>query len=969
MGWFFGCFGCGKKDRRHGTPSSSLPKQKKPLHPLPVRIPAASSSIPINAFPVQEGLRHKDHFTVRQFSSSVPVRRAEWILQDGADSRTPETQKKLGPSHPWCQLDELEEQLEDLRKQINKESQDAPTIREEVTFLKSCGTLVKTPSELRKTQQPEQQRSSVSEGGWHSWLVPSSSPTSRTLLEKKLQIEGLKAALCEPTPAKECHGILHGVQTPVSNKKTTQSNLHHSLQAGSPTIHGHDERFDNIKKDKGESSDALPIYQSDTKLSSPANFKSFQKGLNSTASPDSQELFDISDDLLRSSNGPSKQDIKSLLISENTSAADATEIENNLTKKRRLGGNATSIQEPQAPKQPLKSFKIDVGGEDHASSQKRLKIVPSADHASEDIKAPSMPAAPLQMHFFRCDTLDPIIESGASNDESTSYDSKSISKEPVNHRYNSYGSTNSASQSISQSSSMSATHGYPRQSPASETKSVSFASTYDGNYTTDEMSYGDGTTEERYSGESYTNSSCVDDRNEEDELANACYSPSKDSEETVGDFSPEHCFSPPISHSQEISGTLYKGDNSSASIFEEEPAAKHHSCVSSQYSSVCGGGKRQQASRYDNEENGKTEDDYEFFTDAMSHVSTECSEKDHRMRHGHTDSMESVTIQFAQLGHAADLNSIDTPLKLPEWLATPSINGQGLAGKPSRLRSKPASSVLTPVENVSQWKQLKKRDHKPEVIIKTTNEGLSKTEPSLSMRAMFGYNVVGARKENWDEDKHAAWTPGKREENSKVALQGEPICVNSSLSHWGAISGAEPICVDNSLSHWGIALEAEPVRVDMNLPQWSMTTTEAEPVRVDTSLSHWLRSSSKHIEAYKSKGSSSTTTSSSGGGGVISPDPQLYTSPSSMIAMQGHHSHSYVTNERPILGASSGDYSSAKKRSPWDGQGIPNSTAKYKEDQKVNWHTTPFELRLEKALDKQGTILQKKLFEVTPTGF
>ncbi|XP_024523431.1 uncharacterized protein LOC112343701 [Selaginella moellendorffii] len=34
----------------------------------------------------------------------------------------------------------------------------------------------------------------------------------------------------------------------------------------------------------------------------------------------------------------------------------------------------------------------------------------------------------------------------------------------------------------------------------------------------------------------------------------------------------------------------------------------------------------------------------------------------------------------------------------------------------------------------------------------------------------------------------------------------------------------------------------------------------------------------------------------------------------------------------------------------WDGQGIPNTTRKYKEDQRVTWHSTPFEVRIDKAL-------------------
>ncbi|KAI4363902.1 hypothetical protein MLD38_020065 [Melastoma candidum] len=40
----------------------------------------------------------------------------------------------------------------------------------------------------------------------------------------------------------------------------------------------------------------------------------------------------------------------------------------------------------------------------------------------------------------------------------------------------------------------------------------------------------------------------------------------------------------------------------------------------------------------------------------------------------------------------------------------------------------------------------------------------------------------------------------------------------------------------------------------------------------------------------------------------------------------------------------------------WDGNGIPNSTSKYNEDQKVNWHATPFEERLEKALSEESSL-------------
>ncbi|ESQ36250.1 hypothetical protein EUTSA_v10007468mg [Eutrema salsugineum] len=62
--------------------------------------------------------------------------------------------------------------------------------------------------------------------------------------------------------------------------------------------------------------------------------------------------------------------------------------------------------------------------------------------------------------------------------------------------------------------------------------------------------------------------------------------------------------------------------------------------------------------------------------------------------------------------------------------------------------------------------------------------------------------------------------------------------------------------------------------------------------------------------------------------------------------------------DRPIIGlvAAHWNENAQTEISPkwWDGNGIPNSTTKYKEDQKVSWHATPFEVRLEKALSEEG---------------
>ncbi|VAI37344.1 protein JASON [Triticum dicoccoides] len=68
--------------------------------------------------------------------------------------------------------------------------------------------------------------------------------------------------------------------------------------------------------------------------------------------------------------------------------------------------------------------------------------------------------------------------------------------------------------------------------------------------------------------------------------------------------------------------------------------------------------------------------------------------------------------------------------------------------------------------------------------------------------------------------------------------------------------------------------------------------------------------------------------------------------------------------DRPIIGMVAAHWKSEEPDNftPkwWDGKGIPNSTNKYKEDQKVSWHAMSFEERLEKALSEEKLLSQRK---------
>uniref|UniRef100_J3LTC2 Uncharacterized protein n=1 Tax=Oryza brachyantha TaxID=4533 RepID=J3LTC2_ORYBR len=76
------------------------------------------------------------------------------------------------------------------------------------------------------------------------------------------------------------------------------------------------------------------------------------------------------------------------------------------------------------------------------------------------------------------------------------------------------------------------------------------------------------------------------------------------------------------------------------------------------------------------------------------------------------------------------------------------------------------------------------------------------------------------------------------------------------------------------------------------------------------------------------------------------------------------HSAKSSEEDRPIIGSVAAHW---RDKEPdtftpkwWDGNGIPNSTNKYKEDQKVSWHATSFEERLEKALSDEKLLSQRK---------
>ncbi|KAG6508952.1 hypothetical protein ZIOFF_034334 [Zingiber officinale] len=94
--------------------------------------------------------------------------------------------------------------------------------------------------------------------------------------------------------------------------------------------------------------------------------------------------------------------------------------------------------------------------------------------------------------------------------------------------------------------------------------------------------------------------------------------------------------------------------------------------------------------------------------------------------------------------------------------------------------------------------------------------------------------------------------------------------------------------------------------------------------------------------------------------------PILNNEKGSITPISNEQFHEMNNNaDRPIIGTAAAYWNDAELlldfQKEWDGNGIPNTTTKYKEDQKVNWHATPFEERLEKVLSADKHLPQRKL--------
>ncbi|CAK7349328.1 unnamed protein product [Dovyalis caffra] len=221
----------------------------------------------------------------------------------------------------------------------------------------------------------------------------------------------------------------------------------------------------------------------------------------------------------------------------------------------------------------------------------------------------------------------------------------------------------------------------------------------------------------------------------------------------------------------------------------------------------------------------------------------------------------------------------------------------GLSGKEAKLNKNVrdrSAAVLNPVENLSQWKVVK-----------------AKGKPSL-----------GQQKENLTVD-----------QEPRISFSSEPnfkeLAFSSKEKADQCKKPNQEVAVDASLSNWLGSSECTPVNKPGSTGLDTITYEKSMPLGSNSPRSFDDRPILGALTVEELKQFSATS------------------SP--------RRSPSRSPDEMPIIGTV-GTYWNQNSSGKDSGsapsyKGIPNTTSKYREDKRVNWHSTPFETRLERALN------------------
>ncbi|XP_047975817.1 uncharacterized protein LOC125218224 [Salvia hispanica] len=213
----------------------------------------------------------------------------------------------------------------------------------------------------------------------------------------------------------------------------------------------------------------------------------------------------------------------------------------------------------------------------------------------------------------------------------------------------------------------------------------------------------------------------------------------------------------------------------------------------------------------------------------------------------------------------------------------------------ARDRSDYINSVLNPVENITQWKAAKS---KGTVVVKPQKENFEAPRMSFSSEPIFG-QAPSSFKAKSHQSKNA----------------NQDTLVDASLSNW---IGTPEVATSKKTSFSGFE----------TITKSPQTTTSEGCCTSPMSFEDRPILGALTVEELRQ----------------ISASPSPRKSPNRS------------PDEMPIIG-SVGTHWNSSGSAQHSGaapsfKGIPNTTSKYREDKKVNWHSTPFETRLDRALNR-----------------
>ncbi|KAJ7557146.1 hypothetical protein O6H91_05G113500 [Diphasiastrum complanatum] len=274
----------------------------------------------------------------------------------------------------------------------------------------------------------------------------------------------------------------------------------------------------------------------------------------------------------------------------------------------------------------------------------------------------------------------------------------------------------------------------------------------------------------------------------------------------------------------------------------------------------------------------------------------------------------------------------------------------------SEVQLQSTSSVLKPVENLSEWRKLKQStselcvDHHEQENLQSRTQFLCKnseksfTHLGCNESSVIGNHLVSGRPLStmWD-----------------LTASGNG---NVDLDERGQVNRRALSCM-NLRSHDSYSDYA----VDLSSFDFESSSAQLNEDTADTATSRIFEEFEAACVA--NRGDLEKVAAANEESGIVestcmSAESAIHASPWMSRKLKPlQHASQKSPSERPILGAVAAHWVNPESAEPqWDGKGIPNSTTKYKEDQKVSWHTTPFEIRLERALATEVEVPQRNLF-------